>query len=337
MGLQAPRRELRRRELCLAGARAPRSLEARLRTLGVDAGFVRFLREKHSPTWESDEVIPNADQKLRNSEFRKMKRGLERGDPEHWKEIWRNEYLPELKAQSKAELHLRTSSTRSEITYVGLPNPHVPDDVRRAIVRMLEGAGVPRPTAIEMVGWPRRPRDPVWPLVWLLKTYFELIARGPCWSVIAEIIERDYDTLESGWQKNKKRFDMLNAEAFLCSELNAYERACPQAGVSPFLTTLHSKLEEKEHVRQQRRREIIEIAKTKALAEWSSFNDPIHSDTRARALQEIERTLSACISDEILEHEITESRSEVKEVVRQVLDGERMRRRAREGGPTQTR
>ncbi len=159
-----------------------------LKRVRADEGFLRFLWERHFPTWTEDVIIPLADKKLRDSEARKTKRRLQRANPDGWGKEWKEHYLPWLKESRKEELHMRSGPSGSEIATLRPRDP--------------KGPGRPR-------------NDALWAFVWLARAYFKRLTGGPQWRLIAGILTEwggykyEYATLESDWVRSKAREDFM--------------------------------------------------------------------------------------------------------------------------------
>ncbi len=145
--------------------------------------FAHYLLADRKLICTEEYSIPEGNKKLKRSQWRKMKRRLAKNYPENWKEIWDSDFKP----------HLQNNSTVKICSNDYLEWIHVAETKR---------SDPGRPKQVELRG-----------VVWMLKTYFESVAKRPCWAIIAEILNHCLETdefsasrLRSAWNKANNDF-----------------------------------------------------------------------------------------------------------------------------------
>ncbi len=191
----------------------PDRVEERLRSLGADVGFLRWLYNWHCPTYIEDTIIPLVEPKRRYREWKKLRRRLTRAKipPEEIRERFRQ------MRKDRGELHQRRTTTGlHEIVTIG----------RRK-------RGRPR-------------KQGLWAFVWLAKAYMERVTKAgsPSWSVLAQMV-REWGSesygagaLRIGWEKNKSHVQRpieWNVEAFLYGYIRFYSQRLKSAHSRKFL------------------------------------------------------------------------------------------------------
>ncbi len=175
-----------------------------------------------------------------------------------------------------------------------------------------------------------------WRPVWLLKTFFIVVTGRPQWRLVAELLnvcERTrlltVSRLRTGWHKRKPEFEGsgswpgYNAETFLHSEcrhaltLISRDEAPRNHALRGLIGRLLENLDQRQHRTDALLHTLIEAAQEKARGQGLSL----------QAIREIEKTLSVCIPDDILErgpHE-EKSRARAQRLVDQVIAGAMIR------------
>jgi len=176
---------------------------------------------------------------------------------------------------------------------------------------------------------PGRPKaGAFWRVIFLLGAYLKhlLHQRRLRWEVIAGLVNRSQELrrwtpgqLRKGWDKRRRDFENLNAESSLYSELRhlvsflMVDETRTHERFRVFAVRALSRLTERNHRKQALLQNLIEAAKTKAARD---------SGLPPNALGEIERTVKACIDEDILEEgPHGESRVKAQRLVDEMITG----------------
>lgn len=206
-----------------------------MEALGVDQGFMRFLVAS-SLAIPSDHLKPfyssnlSKAKKLREANFKKIKRQLMKQYGDQWKKRW-EEIKKSFKDDEKREYVQTLFGIEPKVLNpFGYPppkligNPFGRYELRNPVTGKLWVK--PKPMELRILGF-----------IWKAKTYFEKLTKAktgkprPCWKLIAELLEffpvkNDISGTDvaSWWQKSKKDFEPWDGDTFLESHLAFYQR-----------------------------------------------------------------------------------------------------------------